>query len=183
MNNATRILSASHSQRRAVLLTLLGSDKQFRFDGKLVCVMFLKKCFHFSTVLLAEVSRGSVTRPLSSSSSNNSQPHSGDDTSQGLSLQSTTSSSAIKSDLNKKEAVLSFIQRIADDCGDLMPDRSEKHLPFYQYGELFPVFANEFKNLPSFPACITKILSTCLEIKLSQRESHESYKVHVLRQM
>ena len=47
----------------------------------------------------------------------------------------------------KKEAIVSFLYRIAEDCGDRMPNKSEVHLPFHLKKELYPVFLEEFKRL------------------------------------
>ena len=81
--NAQRILSATSTQRRTILQSFLGSNKRFKFDGKRACVAFLKRCFHFSTVLMAEVSTGKITRPPTTCSASSSRPSSSSDDESG----------------------------------------------------------------------------------------------------
>ena len=171
--NAHRILCAPSSQRRTILQSLLGSRKQFKFDGNPVCVAFLKRCFHFSTVLIAEVSSGKISRRPSHCSTSSSRPSSSSDNVSGSdSARSTTSNSDLTTEIKKKDAIVSFVQRIAEDCGDMMPNKTEVHLPFYQYQELFPVFDAEFKKLyPTMPPvspryCRRTWKQTCPQIKV-----------------
>jgi len=53
MEHAKIILSSTAETRRAVLKSFLSSDRSFLFDGRVVCVRFLREGFHFSTVLKA----------------------------------------------------------------------------------------------------------------------------------
>lgn len=171
---AGHILAANSDTRRSILKSLLSSDDNFRFDGRVVCVRFLKEAFHFGTVKIAEVSSGKISRPLHSHSSSQSQrmsastavsntPHS----------QSITSDSYNEAIVKKNESIISFLQRIADDCGDSMPHKQEVHLPFYQIQELYPVFKREFKKLyPSVKTPPTDVyfrrvwLAACPHIKI-----------------
>lgn len=114
---------------------------------------FLKKGFHYSTVMIAEVTSGTIKRPsthqlsaasamASAQSDNNSTSH----------LSSTTTEWQIDPIPKKrKEAIMSFIQRLAEDCGESMPHRPEIHLPFHEVQEVFPIFNREFVKL--YPKC------------------------------
>lgn len=149
MENAKRLTTASTDRRRDVLKTYLGSDKKYRFDGKVVCVTFLKKAFHFSTVMIAEVASGKINRDYNSRSSRSSliasvQSDNLASTSEGSTTIDSEVEPAIK---KKKEAIMSFIQRLAEDCGDAMPHKPEVHLPFHQIQEVFPIFDREFRKL------------------------------------
>ena len=150
MENARIILAASTSKRRTILQSLLGSDNQFRFDGRVICVLFLKLGFHFSTVLISEVSSGKIKHPLTSIHSSSPSFSSDDNMSQSVSIQCQSEyspDSPLTTRTKKKEAIIAFVQRISEDCGDSMPHRPEIHLPFYQHKELYPVFEAEFRKL------------------------------------
>lgn len=130
--NSKTILSSSSSNRQTILKSFRTSHKRFFFDGRVVCVRFLKQAFHYSSDLICEISSGNVTSKRNPSI--------------------LTKSSTIKGHMKKREAIISFVLRVAEDCGDRMPNKSETHLPFYQRQELFSVFQEEFKTLyPSAP--------------------------------
>ena len=42
---------------------------------------------------------------------------------------------------------ISFLERVAEDCEDSMPHKSEVHLPFHQRRELYPIFVAQFSKL------------------------------------
>lgn len=146
---ATTLFNSSSTTRRTILQSYLGSDKRFRFDGHEVCVTFLKDAFHFSTVMIAEVASGKVKRPFRSRLSETSLvPSALSENATPTSNQSTTLESPAEPALRtKKDAIVSFILRMAEDCGDSMPHRPEIHLPFHQIQEVFPIFSREFKQL------------------------------------
>lgn len=180
MQNAKTIVSASQSDRRGILNSFRTSDKRFFFDGRAVCVRFLKGAFFFSNDLICEVSTGRITqrRPMTSarsaaSTSVSRNVPSVSNHSSTTSQASTTSVSQICEQVKKKEAIVSFLLRIAEDCGDKMPDKSETHLPFSQRQELFEVFKEEFVELyPSIKPAVTcgyfcrKWRESCPEIKV-----------------
>ena len=149
-------LTASTSTRRTILASYLLSDSTFQFNSRRVCVKFLKKSFRFSTELVSAVRN---KRPISRrrSYSLTSTGESRSTVSSGLSTNEANSeSSSIASIQKKKEAIASFILRVAEDCGDSMPNRTEVHLPFHQHQELYPVFAREFKLLYPGQSVVTQ---------------------------
>ena len=144
LERTRQILSASKSTRRTILKSLLGSDNKFSFDGRIVCNLFLKKSFHFSSLLLSEVAgRASTTSSSSLSSGRVSARH----FSSGTLACSTNDDEPLYFLTKKKEAIISFIERVAEDCGDSMPHKSEVHLPFHQRRELYPIFVAQFNKL------------------------------------
>lgn len=157
LQQARHILSVSYSTRRTILRSYLGSGGSFIFDGKHVCAIFLKKAFRFSTTLIAEVSRGNgLASPSTEGCSRPVGPSDCDDIRTPVSRTRQSNSSRRTSDitdesndiiLRKKEAIVSFLHRLAEDCGDSMPDRAEIHLPFHQRRELYPMFVSEFHKL------------------------------------
>lgn len=149
LTNAKRLFNASITTRRDILKSFIGSDNEFRYDGRIVCVRFLKEAFHFSTVMIAEVSSGNVTRPVRSRTPSTSQLESAQ-SANGVVVSSLSSLTCSPSDVYspvKKEAIISFLIRTAEDCGDSMPHKKEVHLPFHQIQEVFPVFDREFRKL------------------------------------
>ena len=58
MLRSHHILSAPAHTRRTILQSFLGTDNNYFFNGRKVCVAFLKKSFHYSTELIAEVAGG-----------------------------------------------------------------------------------------------------------------------------
>ena len=148
LDQARAILSADRDTRRTVLRSLLTSNHRFQFNGKLVCGRFLRKAFRFSAVRISEVANGRITRPVRTATSAASVVSSALSANISNSSQQSSSPSPSTSTLQtKKEAIISFLERTADDCGDSMPNKPEIHLPFYQIQELYPIFLNEFKLL------------------------------------
>ena len=142
VKKAREIITADRTTRRTILRSFMDSDKKFRFNGRVVCVLFMRKAFHFSSVFISETANGKPRTHTSSSSPSSSQQISATSVnSQAGSSQSNSSDSSVETQVKKRDAVISFIQRTAEDCGDSMPDKIEIHLPFYNYNEIFPVFA------------------------------------------
>ncbi len=158
MECAKRLITSTPKSRRNILKTYLGSDKKFRFDGRHVCVTFLKEGFHFSTVMIAEVGSGEVKRqPVSRSSNSTLMRSTLSDINTSTTLESTTMESQEEKTIKyKKEAIVSFVERIAEDCGDSMPHRPDIHLPFHQIQEVFPPFDREFRKLYPDAVPVTK---------------------------
>ena len=70
-----------------------------------------------------------------------------------------------------KDAIISFLQRLSDDCSERMSDKSEYHLPFFQKREVYAHFLTEFKRLynttpPSPHYFLTTWKRHCNEIKV-----------------
>ena len=181
MSTARRLVDASVDTRRTVLRSYFCSDKVFRFDGRPVCVTFLKEGFHYSTVTIAEVSSGKVKRPKyvpKSRASTTNSPQSNSSTDSASNTGSSSSDFHIDAVVKKKkEAIVSFILRVAEDCGDNMPHKKEIHLPFHQVQELLPMFDREFKLLyPNMTAVskayfrrIWKLHCPCVKVMRSTR--------------
>ena len=148
MERAQFILSASTEMRHNILKSYRMSDWTFQFDGRRVCVQFLKKSFRFSTELVSAVRKGTNPRHRTVQSQTTA---GGSTTMSKLSTNAvkyqTSESTSVSTILKKKEAVASFLMRLAEDCGDAMLNRLEVHLPFHQHNELYPVFCREFKKL------------------------------------
>ena len=107
---------------------------------------FLKNSFRFSTALISAVRRnGSRDTSPSRSVSSRSCTTMSSKRSQNVPAFTDVMPGCVIQ--KKKEAVMSFMFRIADDCGDCMPNRTETHLPFHQHQELYPIFCIEFKKL------------------------------------
>ena len=146
MERSRFILTASTSTRQVILKSLRVSDERFQFDGRTVCVKFLKNSFRFSTALISAVRRnGSRDTSPSRSVSSRSCTTVSSKRSQNVPAFTDVMPGCVIQ--KKKEAVISFMFRIADDCGDCMPNRTETHLPFHQHQELYPIFCIEFKKL------------------------------------
>ncbi len=143
MERCRHILSSSAVVRKSILNSMVDAERNFMFNGKTVCVRFMKKAFHFSTDFLArdrkegpivennhaELSRSNHCTVTSGSASSSSKvvgfhrvsPH--------------------------KDAILSFMLRLGEDCSEKMPDAEELHLPFFQKQEVYSLFVNEYKKL------------------------------------
>ncbi len=140
IDRARYVLSASGHIRRATLNSIMSSDGSFHFNGKEVCVRFLKGVFRFSTGLIAEVraSLSSDQRQNEIGSQQHFQPSFTSSSSRPLSSPKPAP---------QKEAVISFLTRLAEDCSNNMPDRNEVHLPFFNKGEVYSLFHREYKFL------------------------------------
>ena len=121
-----------------------GGDNEFYFNQKIVCVRFLKKAFRFSTVLVER----SRSLSFQTDQSLQTDQHSMDN---GIPITTSTCVSAnasIGSRLSpQKDAIISFLLRLSEDCSDRMPDNHELHLPFFQKKEVYQLFLNEYKKL------------------------------------
>ena len=131
--------------RETILRSFLGSDGKFFFNGVQVCGSFMKKGFHFGSSTVTRVrnngSENSSSSPSSSIGATSATERSSND------QRNSSLVNAIEGHRKKKEAIVSFLYRLAADCGDLMPDKDEVHLPFHQRKELYPIFSDEFKML------------------------------------
>ncbi len=137
------INSSSSSVRKTILTSMIDADKNFIFNGKPVCVRFMKKSFHFSTEFLARDRRQIEKEDLGGEqiSANNYLPA------------KSSSSSSTPENLYRtsphRDAILSFLIRLGEDCSEKMPDKSELHLPFFQKKEVYSLFVSEYKKLYS----------------------------------
>lgn len=129
------LLSLTTENRRHTLHDMMGSNGFFHFDGKEVCSIFLVRAFRFSRDLQSSV-RGSLARARRALNANEARgdavPH-----------------------MQEKDSVITYLERIADNTGDRMPDVNEVHLPFFKKTDVYDHFLKDFaelhsRNPPSF---------------------------------
>ena len=135
------LASSAATVRGTVLRSMVDSNNRFMFDGKEVCVRFLRGSFHFSTEFLSRVREEQSKIRTIDNVSNNVQ----DSVVVSSSHSSRTEDSFRVSP--QKDAVISFLLRIAEDCSENMPDANELHLPFFQKSEVYHMFVDEHKKL------------------------------------
>lgn len=119
-----RLLRMKTEERRQSLRDMMGSNGRFLFDGNQVCANFLVRAFHFSRDLQASV-RGSDANKRRVS--NNIQGK----------------KDSVRS-AKHKDAIITYLERVADNTGDQMPDRNEVHLPFFRKDDVYVHFKEEF---------------------------------------
>ena len=124
------ILGSSKSGRRELLESLIGSGGRYIFDGRQVCMKFLQKAFRFSRDMITEVRR-------CTSSNVDVVPQ----------MQSNTAHIHSDRPASKRESIVTFLQRIAEDTANQMPDCSEQHLPFFTKCEVYKLFTSEHERL------------------------------------
>ena len=112
---------------------MCNSEGKFFFDGIEVCGIFLRDAFHFSRDMQAAVRAGNPAESSEAISRN------------GLSNAQTRISSDKAAP--RRDAIVTFLERLADDAGDKMPDRDERHLPFFRKRDVFAQFVEEYKIL------------------------------------
>ncbi len=122
----------SYEQRKLTLIEMKGSTGKFFFDGKPVCNKFLKKAFRFGSDIISEV-RTNVKRNRHTDSF-------------GSDLNSLTTSNSDRGPL-QRDAIITCLERMAESCGDKMPDVDEIHLPFFRKRDVYVHFKQEFRLL------------------------------------
>ncbi len=148
------VLSMSSKDRRHFLASMLGSTGKYYFDGNQVCVAFLSSSFHYSRDILGSIRSASEVNHTSSSSdgscfSQSSQtivPFTSDSFQNTTKYQSNPTSSVIFS-APCRESIVSYLNRVAENTGDKMPDSNEQHLPFYKKFEVYENFIEDFKKI------------------------------------
>ncbi len=143
-------LNMSNCDRRQALASMVGSSGYFYFDGNKVCSSFLNRAFRFSRDV-----QSSVRAVMKNSLQINSKSNSMADTTNIQRNQSsclgpsTTSNPRSPTILfcPSKEAIQSFLLRLAEATGDRMPDCNEMHLPFHQKGEVYEQFKKDFEKI------------------------------------
>ena len=145
----SKLLQSSNTSRRQYLFSLIGSDGAFIFDGRKVCTSFLSQSFHFSRDLQSAIKvlfkKGKVHHDPS------------------------TANIIRRSD--GKDSIICFLERLANDTADKMPDTEEQHLPFFQKKEVYELFCKEFQSLhisapPSIPYFSNVWIQFCNKIKV-----------------
>jgi len=124
-NEAQKVLVMSKSQRRTYLEGLLETNSNlFFFSGKPVCYSFLEGSFGFSRDMQGNVKKIGVNQnPITSNSLDR------DRTAQG------------------RDSVICFLEKLAESTADVMPDKDEQHLPYFQKSIVYDIFCEEYKKL------------------------------------
>lgn len=138
-------LALSVAERRAVLQSMTTSEGHFLFNGKEVCVTFLRKAFHFSPGLQSAIRRLPDDDVSQFSGSIKQAAYSAQSEKQSC---STDNTSAPSDELPPSyNSIILFIDRIVDDTAEMMPDTGESHLPFFRKEDVFEIFVRDFKTL------------------------------------
>ena len=127
-----------NAERRAQLLTLADSEGVWWFDGIPVCGIFLRKAFHFSGKVLSSV-REQILNGDSMTASRVSEH-----------LCTTVASSQNSfggRDSPQRDSIVCFLERLAEDTADCMPDNNERHLPYFRKKDVFEQFLKDFSVL------------------------------------
>ncbi len=136
------ILFSSATTRSSIVLSMLDSENNYSFNNRKVCIRFMRNSFHFSAVMLAQ-----LRQPNNVITESNSGGQSSHRFRVNLRSSSTNSSNGFYRHSPQKDAVISFLTRLAEDCSERMPDSTEVHLPFHQKHEVFNLFIKEYKTL------------------------------------
>ncbi len=130
-------LVMSNKDRRQVLSSMLCSSGAFHFDGRKVCSTFLLRAFRFSRDVQKSV------KSIINTTTNIKIPQLRHRTT-SLPLSNPNSPAILVAPA--REAVISFLHRIAEETGDKMPDTTDVHLPFHQKQDVFHHFKEDFKR-------------------------------------
>lgn len=189
VQRAKALVSASPSVRRATLNGFRSSDGSYYFDGKPVCVRFLKLGFHFSTYMISGDKDGSFTQASSTTeselfrftssfssprTSTNSSTRSSSIHSSGAILPNNDSDPVITS--GQKSIIISFLIRLSEDCSDKIPNKPEVHLPFFRRSDVYIHFLNEHNTLypnnqPPSSAYFMRVWRRCVD-HIKVRRNH-----------
>ena len=145
MERCKYVNSSSALVRKTILLSMLNSNKNFVFNGDEVCVRFMKQAFHFSTEFLARI------RIQNENCERNDSQFSGNQRTCTISSSASAQSRGLHRPSPQKDAILSFLLRLGEDCSERMPDANEQHLPFFQKRDVYELFVNEYKRLYTDP--------------------------------
>lgn len=132
------LLGALTTHRELLLRSFLEANNIFFLNGSPVCLSFLQRSFHFSSVLISKL-RGTSKGNSVRFSINRNLP---------VLYHASTYSNTKWMDRSspRKDAILSFLKRFSDDCSDMMPDKNEYHLPFFQNSEVYEQFVVEYSS-------------------------------------
>ncbi len=158
IERAKEIVPASPAARRAILNGFRGMNDKYYFNGRPVCVRFLKMGFHFSSFVLSSHRRACLERNSGStiysaaslqtpSTSSTRSDVCNEDSSSSSQLQSADSTNSLSSSSKQKTAIISFLMRLSEDCSDRMPNRPEVHLPFFRRCDVYELFTKEHSSL------------------------------------
>lgn len=125
-----RILNMNAKNRRNALRGMMVNGA-FMFDGRRVCSNFLVKAFRFSRDLQCVVkgtARANRRRVrMEEPNSHLAKP-------------------------NSRDRIICFLNRLAQQTGNQMPDCQESHLPFYHKAQVYEIFKEQFALLCNTPA-------------------------------
>lgn len=124
-----KVMKMSNAERRDALQALLTDMNVFTFDGRPVCAEFLVKAFRFSRDLQSTV-KGTERAVL-----------------QRREVINYTA----PPEVNGRDSVIVFLRRIADQTGNVMPDSTEVHLPFYDKKQVYEIYCEQFRLLHNEP--------------------------------
>ncbi len=124
----------TYGNRRITLTQMLCSDGLIYYDGRTVCNAFLNKAFRFSFDMITAVRNGNKEEISQVAAASSSSPFC------QLSLSSDRNT-------EQRDAIITFLERLADNCGDKMPDSAEIHLPFFRKRDVLHSFKDEFRIL------------------------------------
>lgn len=148
MQRAKEILSSSSLIRGTILHSFKSSNNSYFFNGKEVCVRFLKAGFHFSTKSLADGRRSQADD--SNGAQSMVRVNSNHMSSKSDSISCTSSRKSFGFNIRsspQKDSIISFLLRLCERSSEKMPDKRELHLPFFQKREVYCIFLEEFKKL------------------------------------
>lgn len=130
----------SYENRRIVLNDLMGSDGDFRIDGKMVFNIFLKKGIRFNPDLISSVRKRKKIMGNSE-----------------FILQNNPHSMNRERDSSQRNAIITCLECAAESSGDKIPDTGEKHLPYFRKRGVYNFFKEEYKYLnPTTVQCSSK---------------------------
>lgn len=140
------LLKAKQVNRRICLYNMLSSSFQFVFDGKPVCSTFLLKSFHFSRDLQA-----SIKSERLDNNNLNANTHTANDEDQLQSANKNVicdrSNTRAGQSSMARDSICNFLNRVAAQSGESMPDSQERHLPFLNKKQVYDLFKAEFPTL------------------------------------
>ncbi len=172
MQKMNVFINMKPGDRRRSLASMYGSCGSFYFDGQQVCSTFLFDAFRFSRKVQSSVRaicKNNLKLSLTANKSSIST------TSFLDSIPNPRSSSILAAP--GREAVVSYLSRLAENTGDKMPDINEMHLPFHTKMEVYAHFKEEYKktsssSLAGFPSAnyfLRTWKSSCRFIKVRKR--------------
>lgn len=159
--------SKSTDERKTLLRSMVGSDNCFMFDGRRVCSTFLLLAFRFARPMQASVKDDVVSCHSSDVSFTKATSCDG----QIASLSPSTNISDPKRSPHR-DAIVSFLERLAESTADRMPDKTEWHLPFFRRRLVYDLFRKEFQvlypqdALPSTNYFLATWKARCFQIKV-----------------
>lgn len=134
------VLQSTAKELKRILFSMKSSEGSFLFDGHHVCSTFIMKAFRFSRDMQYSVRAGNAS-------------HDGEEQVSANYLGPSTTNSVYKASPGR-DAIVSVLERLADDTGEKMLDREERHIicqkgmiPFSRKREVYEHFVREYSQL------------------------------------